>query len=76
VTAAVAVPAEAARPARPIAITASAPSASWQRAVRVPALGLPGDLGEEAGGAGWGQGLGAQFVHDLHVVVDVLASSG
>ena len=56
--AAVAVPAEAARPARPIA--ASTPSASWQRAARVPALGLPGDLGEEAGGAGWGQGVPIQ----------------
>ena len=37
------------------------------------ALGLPGDLGEEAGGVGGGEGLGAEVVHDLQVVVDVLA---
>src|SRR5712691_5009706 len=35
------------------------------------ALGLPGDLGEEAGSVGGGEGLGAEVVHDLQVVVDV-----
>ena len=37
------------------------------------ALGLPGDLSEEARGAGGGQGLGGEMAHDLHVVVDVIA---
>src|SRR5262249_59944980 len=37
------------------------------------ALGLPGDLSEEACGAGGGQGLGGEMAHDLHVVVDVIA---
>src|SRR5260370_22478071 len=37
------------------------------------ALDLPGDLGEEARSAGRRQGLGAETVHDLHVVVHVVA---
>jgi ABC-type nitrate/sulfonate/bicarbonate transport system permease component len=36
-------------------------------------LGLPGDLSQEARGLGRGQGLVAEVVHDLHVMVDVIA---
>jgi hypothetical protein len=38
------------------------------------ALGFPDDLPEETRGLGGGQGIGAEAVHDLHVMIHVRAS--
>src|SRR6266516_7933235 len=38
-----------------------------------PALGFPGDFVEEPRGGGGRQRLGAEAVHDFHVVIDIVA---
>src|SRR5207249_7591155 len=61
-------------PARPVQGLRVCPGTLWQQAACHGALNLPGDLGEDPGCAVRCESLDAQLVHDLPVVVDVLAA--